>query len=205
MYFIKYFTVLGREDWSLLPSTWYCGEAPWGGSGSCRSPNSVKISQSWEIIWRKAAHLFHVLFNWAPTKVSRAIHRITGCLLVALCQFHLRKICQAGAEYVSVHLFIVQQFISKSFAWPRPEFLKRMNEILGLLLLTQWVKNLAKWVLVGRRLVAGRGALPINLKSSVKPRTWEWECQKCQAGIRNLAQRTESFEQPTYLSLLLSQ
>ena len=42
-----------------------------------------------------------------------------------------------------------------------------MNEILGLLLLTQWVKNLAKWVLVGRRLVAGRGALPVHLKNQV--------------------------------------
>ena len=100
--FIKYSTLLGREDWSLLPSTWYCGEAPWCGSGSCRSPNSVKISQSWEILWRKAAHLFDVLFHCAPTKVSRAIHRITGCLLVALCQFHLRRICQAGAEYIHI-------------------------------------------------------------------------------------------------------
>ena len=93
----------------------------------------------------------------------------------------------------SVHLSIVQQFISKSFARPRPEFLKWMHEILGLLLLTQWVKNLAKRVLVGRRLVAGRGALPVHLKSSVKPGACQWECQKYQARVRNLAQGTETF------------
>ena len=186
---------MGREDWSLLPSTWCCGEAPWCGSGSCRSPNSVKFSQSWEILWRKAAHLFDVLFHCAPTKVSRAIHRITGCLLVALCQFHLRKICQADAEYIHICkrapfyratiyfeiLCLTSSRIPEKNAWdPWPPAPHSVGEKPG------------KAGPRGAETYGRKRRTPGTPKRSVKPGAGKWECQKYQAMIRNLAQMTES-------------